>query len=240
MEKKTFNQHNIQEGDLLAYLDGEASSMVHDHVIHCAVCMAEAMELQQLRVELLAEFFRGSCPSTEQIMQYQIKELPRKQMRDVKKHLADCQHCRAELAELASVLVDKPEPNWLDQLTTAGRQILAAVLLPGPSMPALVLRGKGQQEQTHQTYQAGNYQVKLTIIAPPLNEGLWQIQGKVTSAGAPSVEMHVHLWQENQMIVADDLDEFGYFELQKVKGGTYTLAVESANTSIVIFDFKLL
>ena len=239
MENKSFNQHNIQDGDLLAYLDGEASSTVYDHVSHCEVCMAEAMELQKLRVNLMAEFFRGSCPSTEELMRYQLKELSRKRMREIKKHLVDCPRCRAELAELASALVDEPEPNWLDQLTAAGRQILAAVLLPGSSQPILVLRGKGQQEQTDQTYQAEAYQVTLTILAPPNHEGLWQVQGKVTFNGAPSVEMHVHLRQENQMVAVDDLDEFGYFELKKLKSGAYTLAVESSQTSIIIPDFKL-
>lgn len=236
MEQRFDLSHGIQEGDLLAYLDGSASPAVNDHVANCAICAIKATELQKSRAILRAAFFRRHCPSTDDLASYQAKELPYKQMQAVKMHLADCQLCRSELVELAAVLDAPLEQGWLDKLAEAGRQILTAVLLPQSSQPALAIRGAPRKEHI---YQAGNYQISLTILVPPVNEGLWQIEGRVTLEGKPPAKMLIQLRQDNQVITEDALDEFGYFELHKLRGGLYTLGIESTSVSILIPDLKL-
>jgi uncharacterized protein YlaN (UPF0358 family) len=236
MEQQCVNPHEIQEGDLLKYLDGNASPAVIEHVTHCAACATEAALLQKSRTALQTIFFRESCPSTDELMQYQMKELSRKQMQAIKNHLVDCKSCREELSELVNVLNEPLESSWLEQWVSVGRQILTAGLVQSKMRSIPALRGTPQRELT---YKVANHKISLTILPPPVNEGLWQVEGRFKSDGA-LVEMLIQLQQENQVVATDTLDEFGYFELRQLKGGIYTLIVESATTSIIIPDLKLI
>jgi len=232
------NQTHLLEGELVAYLDGEATPAAQAHVAGCLVCQAAARELEPLRRQLRAALWRGSCPSGEDLMQYVTQDLPRPRRKAIEEHLAGCHACCEDLARLSAILAEDTGPNWIEHLAMLGRQILTAVLLPaaGLPVPALALRGALLREQT---YQAGAYQVRLTITAPPRNEGLWQIQGQVTAQGAPVDVGELQLRQEERVVAEDHLDESGYFELQKIRGGRYTLMIEPDQASVLLLDVQL-
>lgn len=232
------NQTHLLEGELVAYLDGEATPAAQAHVTGCPVCQAAAQELEPLRQQLRAALWRGRCPSGEELMQYVTQDLPHPRRKTIEQHLTGCPACREDLARLSAVLAEDSEPNWIEQLAMLGRQILTAVLLPaaGPPVPALALRGAPPREQS---YQAGAYQVRLTITAPPRNEGLWQIQGQVTAQGAPVEIGELQLRQAERVVAEDHLDESGYFELQKIKGGRYTLTIEPNQACVLLLDVQL-
>ena len=56
MDKRCIAPQEIQEGDLLAYIEGEASSAVVRHVAHCAACAQEVQSLREVDVLFSAAF----------------------------------------------------------------------------------------------------------------------------------------------------------------------------------------
>jgi hypothetical protein len=164
----------MQDGDLLAFVEGEASATVRTHVARCLYCSQEAAALRQVDFLLVAAFERAECPESDLLLGYQTGMLSSAENKRVKRHVQDCRDCQGELAEL----MGESPPSRLNRLTTAasqslrevGKQVIGAVLLPTQPRPSLALRGENQQSAV---YQAGSYRITLAKIPPLAGSKVW-------------------------------------------------------------------
>lgn len=233
----------IKEGDLLAFAEGEAPPAVRAHIARCLYCTQEVAALQQMDSLFAAALYRPDCPETDQLLRYQAGLLSQTETKRIKQHVKGCHDCQAELAEL----VGEPSLSRLTRLATAvsqslkeaGKQVIDAVLLASQPRPALALRGESQQ---HAVYQAGPYQIVLAKV-PPLAAGPgvlgWQIEGQLMAANGGELNGRVSLQWGEEPIASDNLDEFGYFVLEQVPPGTYTLQIELASSLVSLADLTI-
>jgi anti-sigma factor ChrR (cupin superfamily) len=60
--------------------------------------------MAKLENQLSKVLYRAFCPETLELGEYQLGMLSSKQANKIQTHLAECPHCRAELAQLKSFL----------------------------------------------------------------------------------------------------------------------------------------
>ncbi len=94
------------EGDLLAYLDGEADDQVIAHLERCPHCRERARCLAHLQDRLMAQLYRFDCPSPEALGEYYLGVLSGDEAATVAWHLAECPRCAGEMAQLEGYLAD--------------------------------------------------------------------------------------------------------------------------------------
>lgn len=222
------NTTEIQEGDLLAYVWGESRPEVAAHISRCAFCAAETADLRLLETAFQTALYRADCPETDTLLQYHLGMLPTKQQKQVQTHLTTCSHCQAEIQRF----LPKPaQPSWLERLQQTGKTVLEAIQIP-QMQPVLALRGESHQK----VYQVGAYQVVLATEPPMAAENRWGVEGQVMQLADPTAVLQgtASLWQADTQVASDTVDEFGYFELENITSGEYTLHIELPTDTIVI------
>lgn len=230
----------VQDGDLLAFIEGQASPAVRAHVARCAYCAQEAAALTRVGFMLAAAFDRAECPESDLLLGYQAGLLTTAENKRLKRHIKTCRDCQAELAEF----MDKPLPSTRNQPATTlsqslreiGKQVIEAVLLPNRPLPSLALRGESRQRAE---YQAGSYQVILASVPPISGNKLWQVEGQLMGDLSGEMSGRVSLRRGEEPIASDNLDEFGFFALEQVPPGSYTLQIELPSALISLADLTI-
>lgn len=246
MDNACIAPQEMEEGDLVAFIEGEASLRVQAHLARCRVCRAEAEGLRLLLQQVRPGYNRAACPDAETLLLYATDSLLALQGAEVDQHLRSCLPCKLEVDELAASLVEPHEApvsqpalhsgrGWLEQLVervTEGWRVLAATALT-PISPALATRGSGTPTAV---YQAGEYQILVrvtpdeTVPARLAVEG-WLAQDAATEPLHPAV---VQLIEGERVVSSSEIDEMGHFALENLQPGTYTLQLELRTTLVVI------
>ena len=93
----------------------------------------------------------------------------------------------------------------------------------------------GDEEQQH-VYQAEQYQIMLTTSIPLPGSNLWEIEGHIVNHEDPQMryEGHVTLLEDAKDVTSDKIDEFGFFALEDISPGRYTLHIELSKIIIPI------
>lgn len=237
----------INEDELLAYLDDPASlpkvirQQLEAHLTQCAACTEHLAALRQTEQLFQVTLFRQSCPDLDSLLQYQAGFLSAAAYQSIQHHLATCIYCPQELAQLARVeqttSARQPVTPSLKQWLEAGRRLITATLLPTTPTP-FALRG---QSQSQQTYLAPPYQITLAKIPPLVQGDYWEIQGQVIHEESPFTPFQgtVELWQGEQLIKTENVDEFGFFVFPDVHLGQYSLHIALKAEILTIDDFIL-
>lgn len=232
----------LREGDLIAYLEGAAPPCVMEHLAHCPAHQLEVAELQAIDSLLQAALFRIDCPLPEELLQYHAGLLVEPERRRVEQHLKSCAACREELGELQAAAGSE---SWagstlIEFLERAGRQVLRAVLVKSSAVqPALAIRGS---ESRQLEFQTDGYQLLLSLVSPVAAENRWLIEGQVLTRGSPVVGGAgdiVQLLATDRVVASDRVDEFGFFVLDEIGSGHYTLHIQVGATHIVIEDLDV-
>lgn len=227
----------IQNGDLLAYLAGDASALMDEHLDRCPTHRQEAAELFAVDGMLDAALFRAGCPAPDDLLLYQAGFLSAAEADQIRAHLQACADCRAEMGELMAVQAPAQEGTPLhERLVQAGKQALRAILISSPAQPAgLAVRGAASPQRQ---YRAGDYQILLSVVPPIAAENRWQIEGQVLEQGLPlsgrpgdSVQL---LTRVGDAIAHDVVDDFGYFVMDDVSSGRYQLHIDLFGAQIFI------
>ncbi len=242
--------NEIHDGDLLAYLDGAASTAVTDHLGRCTACQVDVADLAALDTELVAALFRAACPPTEDLLAYQVNLLGTGEQAQIRLHVQGCAHCQGELTELAAVPAIVSALSLPARVFDAGRRWLDALLVVPAAQPALQLRGN---EQSSQVYQAGPFQIILAKVPPVVAENIWQVEGQLLArdhsdaAGdlanfLSQADVQITLLKENPApipVAQDTVDDLGFFLLEGVESGVYALQIDTPTTTIRLADFKI-
>ena len=246
--------YEIQEGDLAAYLDGAASPQVVEHIARCPACARAVQELRAADAWLGAALYRDRCPSPLTLLEYQSGFLPPAERRQVADHLRTCAECQQELSELATPVETPqrtPQPTvpvsrsgrqdkpFLQQLKAAGKRLLTAVQLPAPRPAAPAWRG---EDQPVRIYRAGAYRVVLSVVPPLVGNGPCQIEGQILHQEDVSSEPlrgTVQLWRQGKVWGQEAVDDLGFFALDNMPRGRYTLTLDLPEMGIVVEDFAI-
>lgn len=231
------DQHNkhpeLQEGDLLAYLEGSADPDVAARIAQSPNLATAAADLRAIDTLMSSALQRDSCPELDELLLYQAGLLSQVEEQSIKRHITGCDACQHELAQLADPTSAPSAPPIQERVVQAGKRLLTALLRPTAPQPALALRGDQQRQYA---YQAGDYQILVALIPPVVAENIWQIEGQISGQddSLPLRDAVALLMRQNSIVARDVVDEFGFFALEQIGPGSYTLQLELPTDSILI------
>jgi anti-sigma factor RsiW len=230
----------LDDRELLAYVDGRADAQVVKHVEQCPHCRERARRLRHLQERLTARLYRVTCPPPIELGQHRLNMLPSDQAEAVTRHLAECPHCAREFAQLDAFL-DKVAPSLEaslpEQVRERVRVLIARLVSSGEKdnhtrSPALApahagLRG---EEVGPYLYQADDAQIAIEVQGDAQDRkvllGLF--------IGADPGGLQAHLWQAGQLVTTVPVDELGNFVIPHLDPGCYELILSSPETEIYI------
>jgi hypothetical protein len=236
MADQCSNPSQIQDGDILDYFDGIASLNVTHHIANCLACQKEVADLQTIHSILDEVFYESDCPDEEELLAYHAGFVPRSEKKIIQQHLPDCTYCTQFVAGLTQIS-QRPDP-LLTRIMQRGKRILTALLQPAASHPTFALLGDEEEEHI---YHAGEYQIILTTIPLLPGTNLWELEGHIINLHDPEhlYKGQVSLLQDSKAITTDQLDEFGFFALDEITPGQYSLHIELSNIIIPIENFPI-
>ena len=237
----------LNDRELLTYIDGEADQQVVAHLERCSHCREKAHRLARLQDRLTTRLYRFTCPSPVELGEYHIGLLPRDQAAAVARHLAECPRCTREVAQLKDYLAELApalEPSPLERIKERARVLVArlvnggleAGLLGQPALaPAYAgLRG---EEKEPTLYQADDIQVAIEIQEDAEQPDRKVLLGLVIGTGPSGVE--AHLWQADQHVAVVSVDELGNFVIPDLAPGSYELILSGSEIEIHMQDLQV-
>ncbi len=227
----------IREGDLMAYVEGDASMRVKDHVARCPACTAEVQALTRANRSLLVNLYRVSCPATETLTQYQTNLLQPDEKRQIADHLKTCPHCMAELRKIAGA--DLPASGVWQWPSSIVRAVIEAVLVP--LRPELAMAARGG-EPRQRLYRADDLEIIVGIGPVAPSRGSWRVRGRVTHQGqaaSEAITQPAYLVRQEQVVSSDIVDELGYFAFNDIIPGEYDLWFEGPEADIVVHGLEI-
>lgn len=230
----------IKEGDLSAYLDEQAPPHVAAHVANCLYCQAEIANL--LGTELLLDevLYLEDCPDDVQMLHYVAGFLAGEVLENVAAHVASCPDCAQEYRALTAVSPQQQPapPSFTSRLQEAGERLLQAVRLPGAPQLGMAMRG---QQDMGEIYEASDYQIILGSKPAAFAPQIYLLEGQVihTETGMPLEAVAITLLQEDKTVTTGETNMLGYFQLERLSSGSYTLEILIESDRIVIKNLSV-
>lgn len=231
MSKDCVSPPEIDEKQLLMYLDGEADEQTVLHLQRCSHCRAKAEALDLFQRRLTERVYRATCPPSIELGEYHLRMLPASQMLVIAQHVRECPHCRREMAELETFFLDDmaPEMGFLGTAkvliarltglqTESGKQAkndLAQVvpMLRGETKGPLTFEAEGMVISLD-VQQAPNGQVSLLGQVAADDQDRW------TAA-------EVDLQQDDSSQRSAALDDLGGFRFENIGPGVIQITIKS-------------
>ena len=228
----------LDDKQLLVYLDGEADQEIISHLERCTYCLERANALARLQNRLTSRLYRINCPSSLELGEYHLHMLPASQMLMIGQHVRECPHCTRELAQLEEFFLGDLVPMENSLLGQA--KVLIARLVGGsagdstPTFAALRGEAKGPI-----TLEADGIVIVLDI--QPTNEGRVNILGQVAADNQDQwTGALVELRQENELQSSTTVDDLGAFHSEGIMPGSKELRIiPKDNSLIVVSNFEV-
>jgi hypothetical protein len=178
----TQSEHAGDE-DLAAYGMDRAlvAPEVARHIESCPECRGDAERYARLAGAIERELYRADCYSPDALTAYVFGELPGKHWRAVEAHLAECRHCRDDVAVTREVFPAAPRLTLWD----VARRVVAALVAPGPVLnPAFVQKGGPGEHAPLQTFASREEGIEVRLERFEGAPGEHYVTGRVTVTGA--------------------------------------------------------
>jgi len=205
----------------MAFLDSEADPETRLHLQKCEHCRDRAKMLEREQKLLTSRLYRASCPSTDELGEFQLRMLPSDQMLVISQHVRECPLCTREIEQLREYLSDlAPEGNLVQQTKRLVAQLVSG---GGAGELASALRGS---DEGPMTFEAEGTVIVLDV--QPANEGKVNIFGQL----AADVQdlwtgSKITLNQANGSKTTDSLNDLGAFQFEKVSIGSIQITILS-------------
>lgn len=231
MTIKCINPSEIAEGDLVAYLHGDATPGITEHIVNCLFCAEQVEQLRVVDAQLLASFYRDTCPAAEVLADFALNRLSAPEKLRVAAHIRSCAHCSEEISSVRD-LADEEPPSLLEQL----REMLALALVARPiAFPAAIpARGEGWQ---------GRFEVDDYIITLSVRAG--NLTGKARHREASTeADYSGDAWLLGKELVEGDIshcevDALGRFQIAPQGEGIYSLLLQIGGQSIALEEVNV-
>lgn len=248
MDDKCINPNEIEYWQLEAYVDGERTPDVVQHLKHCSACRDETVLLERTNAQLSALLFRLRCPDPEALLNYQWGLLPEKQALVIAAHLSECSHCYTEANRLhPPVLSTSKETTAKDINSVTGifgqkLRLLVAQLLPGDPMLAPVRSAKSELDSgtrgpasTTDIYAVEELDWDIVLSYLVQSNATYTLQGQLLGVSAEQVNaFKASLVHDDTVIGTVDLNEVGVFEFASLSTGEYTLCFHTEQVKVCI------
>ncbi len=210
----------IEAWELEAYLHGHAPIRVVQHVARCPACSARVNELQDFQQRLQRALARVDCPAPETLLLHRWHQLPPDRVRKVDTHLTSCAACRTEYAAFAG-----PESGPGQQFLTEARRgwaVLTATLQPLLA-PAPAVRGA---EAPPTVYRVPETTWEIILTQTTATRG-YVLSGQLLGADAADLtNARAGLLANERLLLETAVDPTGWFGLQPLQAGRYTLWID--------------
>jgi hypothetical protein len=237
----------LRDRDLLAYLDGEATDEVIFHLEQCDHCRQRVQRLAGQEERMLARLYRTACPDSDVLGEYHLGLLSRQKVESVTRHLAECPHCRRELAQLDDFIKELAPTLELGRLEQVRQRVhiwIARLVDPGVGgsglgLPTLAPAGLGVrgEDDGPRLYEAGDVQLSIDFREDSRRPDCQELLGLMV--GADPAGFEAHLWRAGHRLVTVPVDELGNFVLHDLEPGRYDLIVAGSDTEIHVQDFQV-
>lgn len=221
----------LDDEQLLAYLDGEANEATVSHLEDCAYCRQKVKNLDRAQKRLTNRLYRLACPAPAELGEYHLRILPASQMLVIAQHVRECPYCAREVSELQGFLSDPA--------TTAGgswperTKLLIARLVGGEGLtftPTAALRGEAKGPITFVTEDI----VIVLDIQRDAEKGV-NILGQIAADHQTEwTGARAELWKDSLLQSLSTVNDLGAFQCQGVMTGQYELRMTSNNGSVVV------
>jgi hypothetical protein len=216
----------LDEIELIAAADEEATHDVMAHLQACSFCARRAREIVELQNLLRKRLYRVFCPTSDELAAYYqglTDEAPRKQ---VAIHLAECAQCSAELELLAAA--SRTPFAELEAPPALGRPIIAERIAPTPSISFATY----YQDDRQQVYQAGTLRIVLNIEQELGSSKYALLRGVIT--GHPRRGITASLLYQGQVISSAPFNEKGEFVIDDVSPGNFVLSLRLPDYEVIV------
>jgi hypothetical protein len=229
----------LDDRQLLAYLDGEADHAVAAHLEQCGYCREKARQLARLQARLRARLHRLTCPLPMELGESHLRLLAPAQATAVDQHLRECPHCAQEVAQLRGYLNEPTpavEPGLLERVKVLVARLVGEKGEGRPSSelafaPAFVaLRGTSQGPIT---LEADGLFIVLDV--QPATEGRVNILGQIAADDQDRwTGAAVELRQSGTLQMTVTVDDLGAFRCEAVLPGPTELQIIPGGRSVVV------
>lgn len=246
MKLKCIQPDEIEDSDLVAYIDGEALPATIAHIEACAFCQQEVNQL--LRVDLLLReaAYRENCPEPDELWLYTNGMLYSEKVQTLSLHIEECRYCQQDVQQLGTAVFNYDSPaqpadasatSWLSSLRATGKEILQAIVQP-PLQPGIVMRGEADESVV---YRVGSFQVVLSKEAAAPAAESWQIEGQLINEEEPDALLNgtAIAWHGDEIVARTEVDEVGYFQFANLRSGQYNIYLELANILLSLPDLTI-
>ena len=226
----------LSDRDLLAYLDGEASPSIVQHVSGCTACQERARELAAVEGRLAHRLHRATCPTPQALGEYHLGLLPEPRAATVRQHLAACLHCDRELGEMRAYLAQVAPDVAMGPLaclrTIIARLVSGANALLGPDLAlAPAANGLRGAASGPRVYEAEDTQLVIDVTPDSQRPGTIQLLG--LALGGDVVGMQAELRRDETLVDAAQVDALGNFCLSASRG-SHRLSLRGTDREIRI------
>lgn len=235
----------LDDHELLMYLDGEADPHVTAHLEQCPDCRKRAERLTQWQAQLSVQLYRFTCPSPLELGEYHLGILPHDQAAAVTQHLAECPHCTREVAQLKNYLAELApslEPSLLEQVKERARVVIARLVsggegnLFGGSSLAPAYAGIRGAEAGPYLYQAEDTQIAIEVQDDAQQPGRKAILGLAMGQEPSGLAF---LWGAERRIAVVPVDDLGNFVIPGLIPGSYELILSGPAMEIHIQELQV-
>ena len=181
--------------------------------------------------------YRAFCPDTVELGEYHLGLIPGDRRFNITQHVAECPHCRREIAHLDQFLTSTaPDIEfspverikvWVARLVPQGFNTRLTLA------PALAVRGAGAGPQL---YEAGDAQISIDV-QPDTRPGTYALVGLVT--GVVLSDLQAMLWHDDAPMTTTEVDDLGNFVFGDLRSGRYLLALQGPALEIELQDLEI-
>lgn len=237
MFKQCISPPELDDKQLLLYLDGKADEEILSHLERCAYCLERANALADLQNRLTSGLYRITCPSPMELGEFHLHMLPASEMHLIRHHISECPHCTRELAQVEAFFLSDLAPTETSLFGQA--KVLIARLVSGlgePGQTVAALRGDAKGPLT---LQADGLIIVLDV--QPGKEGNVNILGQLAAEDQDQwtgalVELH----QGGDLEFSSTVDDLGAFYSEGIIPGSKELRITSKDSSIrVVSNFEV-
>mgnify|MGYP001104442709 CR=1 FL=1 len=223
-EPPCINPDDVEVGDLMAYLHGEAPRRVTEHVARCTHCARQVERLRVVDARLLDAFYRLACPTAEALTDFALGNLPPVERLRVAAHVRDCVQCSEEVAAARKWGREEPA-SLLERLQEALTLALIAQPVAQVAAPA---RGRGWQ---------GRFEIDNLVITLSLRDD--HLTGRARRRCAADADLSGQAWLileevAKEVLFKSLIDPQGRFRIKVSEPGIYALLLRIDGQDVTV------